>query len=222
MEESATRSNAAASQIALPRSGPQKLLLTAGFGGVVFIAAFIILGALAPNYDFSRDTISALEFTPLSIAQRANFFLFGLLLCAFAAGLRRELVRGWGSWLIPFFQLFSGVGVIGDAVFIHEPLHLVCDLIAFNSALLVLFTFAWYFSRYAPWKGWAVYSIVTAVLMMAFLAAFGIANHIGGPAGAWEKLATCMRTFWSVLLTGKLLSGARLDPREVDQVGRRS
>jgi hypothetical protein len=195
----------------IQRSGVQKILLAAGFSGVVFFSVFTILGALAPNYSFARDTISALEFTPMSVAQRANFSVFGLLLCTFAAGLRRELNHERGALLIPLFQLFSGIGVIGDAIFIYNPLHLVCDLIAFDSALLVLFTFAWRFRRDVRWKGWAAYSLITAILMMALLAAFGAANHLGGPAGLLEKLAASTRTLWSAFLAAKLLGGARLD-----------
>ena len=200
------------------RSGVQRVFLATGFSGVVFFSVFTILGALAPNYSFARDTISALEFTPLSIAQRANFLVFGLLLCAFAAGLRRELNHGPGALLVPLFQLFSGIGVIGDAVFIHDPLHLVCDLIAFNSALLVLFTFAWRFRRDGRWKGWSGYSLVTAVLMMALLAAFGAANHLSGPAGLLEKLAASTRTLWSAFLAAKLLRGARLDQQQESEL----
>jgi hypothetical protein len=195
----------------LRRSVAQKLLLAAGFSGVVFFSVFTILGALAPHYSFARDTISSLEFTPLGTAQRANFFVFGVFLCAFAAGLRGELARGPGAVIIPLFQIFSGIGVIGDAVFIHDPLHLVCDLIAFNSALLVLLTFAWRFRREVHWKGWSAYSLVSAILMMALLAAFGAANHLGGPAGLLEKLAASTRTLWSALLAARLLGGARLE-----------
>ena len=202
----------AAEMVKLARSRTQTFLLAAGFGGVLFIVAYVILGALAPNYDPVRQTISALEFTALSVAQRINFFIFGVLLCLFAVGLRGELDHGKGAMLIPFFQLLSGLGVIGDALFIHEPLHLVCDLITFNSALLVLFLFAWRFRGDSRWTGWAAYSIITAVLMMAFLTAFGFANHAGGPAGAMEKLATVWRSLWSALLTARLLAGARLHP----------
>jgi hypothetical protein len=196
----------------LRRSGAQKLLLAAGFSGVVFFSVFTILGALAPGYSFARNTISSLEFTPLGIAQRANFLVFGLLLWAFAAALHRELGHGRGALLIPLFQTLSGIGVIGDAVFIHDPLHLVCDLIAFNSALLVLVTFAWRFWGDRQWNGWSAYSFISAILMMAFLAAFGAANHLGGPAGLLEKLAASTRTLWSALLAARLLGGARLDP----------
>jgi hypothetical protein len=193
------------------RSKTQKTLLAAGFGGVVFVLTFLVLGALAPNYDALRETISALEFTALGITQRINFFVFGLMLMAFALALRRELGAGRGSVLIPTFQFLSGVGVAGDGIFIHEPLHLICDLMTFNSALVVLFLFAWRFSDDRRWKGWMAYSILTALLMMAFLTAFGVANHLGGPAGAFEKLASLTRTSWSALLVAKLYSGRSLE-----------
>jgi hypothetical protein len=194
-----------------PRPLTQILLLTSGFAGVLFICTFMILGTVAHPYDPVRETISALEFTSLGLAQRINFAVFGLLLIAFAFALRAELRHGRGARLIPLLQFLSGIAVIGDGLFIHDPLHLVCDLVTFNSTLLILFLFAWRFWPDLRWKPWAYYSIVTALLMMSFLTAFGLANHSGGPAGVMEKLATVTRTLWSVLLTLKLLRGARLE-----------
>lgn len=127
-----------------------------------------MLGGNGSDYDALRETISALEFTALGFGQRFNFFVFGLMLMTFALALRREPGAGRGSVLIPTFQCLSGVGVAGDAIFIHEPMHLVCDLIAFNSALLVLFLFAWRFSGDSRWKGWTAYSILTALLRWRF------------------------------------------------------
>lgn len=196
-----------------PRSLLQNVLLVSGFSGILFIGAFVVLGVLAPNYDPVQQTISSLEFTTLGAVQRANFFIFGLLLCVFAAALRRELAPGRGALLIPFFQSLTGIGVIGDAIFIYEPLHLICDLMAFNSSLLVLFLFAWRFRREGSWKGWSAYSVLSAVAMMALLAAFGFENHLGGPAGLMEKLASATRTVWSIALTVRLLVGARFGAR---------
>lgn len=192
------------------RSLTQSLLLSAGFAGAFFVLTFIILGKLAPHYDFFRDPISALLGpTGVGSAQRANFIVFGLLLCLFAIGLRRELLPGGaGATVIPVFQFLSGVGVVGAGVFIQAPLHLVCDLIAFNSALAVLFAFGWRFRRAVNWRWWSTYSVSTAALMMTLLAAFGFFTSTSGPAGAAEKVATTIRALWSVLLTAKLLRGA--------------
>jgi hypothetical protein len=42
---------------------------------------------------------------------------------------------------------------------------------------------------------------------MAFLTAFGLAQHVGGPAGLFEKFASLTRTSWSVLLVQQLYAG---------------
>src|SRR5207302_762163 len=95
-------------------------------------------------------------------------------------------------------------------IFIHNPLHLTCDLVAFNSSIVVLLLAAWRFWPNPDWRPWALPSVLTAILMMSLLAAFGLANHPGGgPAGLLEKLATAPRTVWSSLLSIKLLRGAR-------------
>src|SRR4029077_14781028 len=112
---------------------------------------FLALGAAAPHYDTARDTISTLEFTSFGWIQQLNFVLFGFLLGIFAFALRTELKSERGFILIPTFQLLSGIGVMGAGIFIHEPLHLISDLIAFNSALIVLFLFAWRFSSDPRW-----------------------------------------------------------------------
>ena len=198
------------------------VLLFAGFGGVLFIAAFVVLGFVAPGYSPVHDTISALELTPIGIAQQINFLVFGILICLFAVGLRREMQHGFGILLIPLIQFIEGLGVIGDAVFIHGIPHLVFDLVAFNSALCVLFLFAWRFRRDPRWQGWSAYSSVAAIAMMALLFGFGLANHLGGPAGLLEKLATGVRTLWSIFLVGRLLAGASLAVAPVRPVSARS
>jgi hypothetical protein len=194
------------------RTSTTTVLLLTGCGGVLFIAAYIVLGFITPGYHPLRDPISALELTPLKVEQQLNFFVFGVLLCMFALGLRREMQHGFGSVLIPIIQFIDGLAVIGDAVFIRAVPHLVCDLIAFNAALCVLFIFAWRFRRDPRWRGWTAYCILTAIAMMALLFGFGMANHLGAPAGLMEKLATIVRTTWSVSLVAKLLSGSRLSP----------
>jgi hypothetical protein len=78
------------------RSLRDRALLAAGFGGVLFILTFLILGAIVPDYCPLNETISALEFTTLGWAQQANFPVFGLLSVCFAFGLRNELAQGRG------------------------------------------------------------------------------------------------------------------------------
>ena len=102
----------------------------------------------------------------------------------------------------------GGLGVIGDALFIHDGPHLACDLVAFNSSLCVLFLFAWRFRRDPRWRG--LDRILHPHCGRDDGAALWvwIANHLGGPAGLLEKLATTLRAVWSVLLVTRLLGGA--------------
>ncbi|MGA2352689.1 MAG: DUF998 domain-containing protein [Terracidiphilus sp.] len=188
------------------RSRSASLMLLAGGGGILFIATFVVLGFLTPGYSSLYDTISALESTPFKLAQQINFSVFGALLCVFALGLRREMQQGFGAVLIPSIQFLDGLGVIGDAIFVRSAPHLACDLVAFNAALCVLFLFAWRFRLDPRWRGWTAYSILTAIAMMILLFGFGVANHLGGPAGLMEKLTTIVRTTWSVLLVKRLLA----------------
>ena len=85
------------------------VLLVAGCGGVLFIATYIVLGFLTPGYNSLRSTISALELTPFKLAQQINFLVFGVLLCIFALGLRREVLQGFRSVLIPLIQFLDGL-----------------------------------------------------------------------------------------------------------------
>lgn len=187
-------------------------LILSGLGGILFIAVFILLGFIAPEYSQLGDAISALELTSVGLAQQANFLVFGILICMFAEALRRELAGGFGATLIPLFQALSGVAVIGDAIFIHPPMHLACDLVAFNASMCMLFLLAWRWRKDSRWRGWTLYSVATVAAMMALLFAFGWMNAHGGPAGLMEKLATAVRTLWSVLLVVRLLGGAKLAP----------
>ncbi|MGB6974764.1 MAG: DUF998 domain-containing protein [Terracidiphilus sp.] len=187
-------------------------LLLSGFGGLLFIATFVALGFAVPGYSQLRDAISALEQTAMGPAQQANFFVFGVLQCVFALALGRELASGFGAKLIPIFQALAGAGVMGDAIFLHSAPHMACDLVAFNASMCVLLLFAWRVRKDTRWRGWATYSVATVLAMMAFLFAFGWMNAHVGPAGLMEKLATTVRTLWSVVLAARLFSGVELAP----------
>jgi hypothetical protein len=186
------------------------LLLAGGCAGALFIAVFSLLGAISPGYDPMREPFSALEFQPLGYLQQTNFIVFGLLQAAFAYAIRVELKGGKGDIAIPSFQLICAGAVVGDGFFIHDPAHLTFDLIAFNATMIVLCLFAWRFWEDRRWKGWPLYCVATVVGMIGCLTAFGIANQHGGFAGFFERLATALRTTWSIAFVGRLLYGGSL------------
>lgn len=198
------------------RSLAQRLLLLASpVGAVLFIGTFLIDGALQPAYDGARQTISDLELVGPGWVQQSNFIVFGLLIGCFAIGMRRELVRGPVATWFPLLQGVVALGLVGSGIFIHDPTHTIASLFALVPAVIGFLVIAGRFAGDPRWRGWMAYSIVSALLMMAFLAAFGTALGQGGSAGLFEKLAVVVRSVWSILFVGRLLNGTAVSPRRV-------
>jgi hypothetical protein len=198
--------------IPMPDKKPlsQVILLSCGFAGVLFILICTVFGFFTPGFNALHDTISSLELVKHGWLQQGNFLLYGVLTILFTIGLSKELIKSRNAKLIVLFQLLVGIGLVGDGIFTHEPLHTTCDISVFNSLWIVLFLFAWQFYKTKSWKGWIVYSLAAAFFMMALLAAFGVANFYHGWSGLFERLAFLPRTLWLIVLTIKLLKGRRL------------
>lgn len=193
------------------RSSLQVLLLTlAVAGSILFILTYITLGIATPGYSSLYNTISSLELTKSGWLQQANFIIFGIFSGCFSVALINELTPGINAVLIILFQSITAIGLIGDGIFIYEPMHTIFDIITFNSVLLVLIFFAGQFYKNTGWEGWSLYSIITAILMMVLFAAFGYANSHNGTAGLYERIAFLPRTAWSIIFIPKLLRGKKL------------
>lgn len=201
----------ASHHVAASRSVAQTLLLSCGIlGSIIFTATYLIEGALHPGYDLIRQTISSLELVSNGWTQQVNFIVFGLLLCGFAIGIRKELAGGFGATLFPILQGLVALGLVISGIFVSDPLHTIGDYISFISIVIGLLVMARRFAQEPHWGiGWTVYSIGSAILVMGFLAAFGTALSHGGPAGLFERLAALVRSIWTILLVGRLLTGTR-------------
>ena len=205
---------------ATPPSVVQRLLLACGVvGPVLFIVTFLIEGVTRPGYNSLVFPVSALESGPLGWIQVANFIVFGFFIGGFAVGLRKALVGGIGVIWLPLLEGVVALGLLGDGIFTHDPLHTVCDVVTFTSALVVCIIFARRFAGDSRWRGWATYSIVTGILLVVFLTTFGVAMTHHGPAGLFEKLAILVRAIWTILLAARLLvRPGRLSPQEEIQL----
>lgn len=150
------------------------------------------------GFDLTRHSWSLLATGPFGWIQSTNLVLTGLMILAFAVGLRRALRPGPGATWAPRLIAGYGAGLVAAGVFRADPalgfpagtpadartiswhgaLHLTAGGIGFlglTAACLVLGR------RFAGGgrPGWATFSRVTGVL---FLAAFaGIASGSGGP-----------------------------------------
>src|SRR5262249_24094762 len=85
--------------------GERALLLCGVLAGPLFVAAFLIQGAMRPNYNPLRHSISTLELgSEFGWIQSLSFLVAGVLTLAFAVGVRRvlrpEMRSIWGPLLI--------------------------------------------------------------------------------------------------------------------------
>jgi len=153
----------------------------------VFYALAALQLALRPDYDI--QPISFLAFGELGWIQAANFLATGALAFAGAIGLRRVLQGQRCGGAGPILAGLYGLGMIGAGLFGPDPLpapgqtpqmsvtgalHMVAFLVSFLSLIVACFVLARRFSAVGK-RGWAIYSIATALLAPA-LVALGTAN----------------------------------------------
>ena len=98
------------------------LLLIAGTaGGLVFTGVYLAEGAARAGYRALAQPISALSLGPGGWVQQLNFIVFGMLVCASAAGWRAALSPGRGAAAFPVLRVAAGVGLVMDGLFSQDP-----------------------------------------------------------------------------------------------------
>ena len=167
--------------------------------------------------------------------QIANFIVCGLLTLGFAIGLRRVFRTGrssvWGPILLGLF----GVALIVAGIFVTDPslgyppgthisgpqtlhgtIHGVNAIITFGLLAIACFVMARRFAGDPNWKGWALYSIVTGVLVvMSFIAATVVSALDesgvlpGSPTGLLQRIGIIAGWGWIALMAIRILSKMR-------------
>src|SRR5215831_3977028 len=98
------------------------LLLAAGTaGGLVFTGVYLAEGATRAGYRVLAQPISALSLGPGGWVQQLNFIVFGVLVCASAAGWRGALAPGRGALAFPVLRVIAGAGLVMDGLFAQDP-----------------------------------------------------------------------------------------------------
>jgi hypothetical protein len=202
---------------------PNLLLLWGGAGGpIVFTLVYTLDGLFLPGYDAIKRPTSDLSLGPNGWVQITNFLLLGILMLglAFAVRSSRSPLSNstWTSLLLGVF----GVGLVIAGLFLTDPtpgyppgvplarltfhgvVHQVGSLLAFGSLLAVCFVAARHLWHASVWHTWAMYSLLSGLLMMVSLAGFGLAMALGGPAGLLERYAGSFGLAWVALTAGRL------------------
>ena len=124
---------------------------------------------------------SGLALGPLGWLQVLNFAFFGLTLIFFALGLHREVAsRGGLSWAGPTFLVVSGISLVlaafktdphpmqGPQTW-HGAIHLLAFILLVLSFLLSLFFWWRRLGRDPRWRGYARYTLITAIVYIVLL-----------------------------------------------------
>ncbi|HXN90460.1 MAG TPA: DUF998 domain-containing protein [Candidatus Sulfotelmatobacter sp.] len=204
------------------------LLLACGvIGPPVNIAVFTVEGALRPEYSPIRDFTSFLSLGPYGWVNVANFIVLGLLMTAFAAGVRTVIRTGPAAPAGPIVIAVSGLGLIAAGVFVADPgpnavtvhgsLHIAASIVFLAAMTAACFVVAAHYDL-ANGRRFAAYSRVTGV---AFAGLFTADLLVGvGIAGLLQRIGILVICSWIVLLAVRLIQeGAMGSPtaKEADE-----
>lgn len=213
-----------------------RLMIAGGaIGPLLFVIVLLIEGATRPGYSAWHNYGSSLSLGPGGWVQIANFIVCGLLTLCFATGLRRVFRTGKGAVWGPILLGVFGVSLVVAGVFVTDPslgyppgthsngpqtihgtIHGVNAIFAFGSLAIACFVLARRFVGDPYWKGWALYSLVTGILVvMSFIAATVVSALDesgvlpGSPTGLLQRIGIIAGWGWIALLAIRLLRQMR-------------
>lgn len=196
------------------------LLICGAIGGFLFVSIFLIAGLTRADYNPLRFPVSSLSIGSQGWIQITNFILSGSLITAFAFGLRNTLI---GKTWIPGLIGMVGIGLIGAGICITDPvygyptteplalaqftvrghLHDFFSILVFISLPTACFKFRNRFKAMQE-RGWAAYSLFTAVLVITtfLLAGIGFKQTpvLVAVAGVFQRLCITAACVWISLI----------------------
>jgi Protein of unknown function (DUF998) len=197
------------------------LLICGLIAGPFYLIVGLIQALTRPGFDIMRHDLSLLANGDLGWIQISNLVLTGLLVVAFACGVRQAFTAGRGRTWGPILLGIYGVGLIGAGFFIADPafgfppgtqasahaiswhglLHIVTAGIGFLALIAACFVLA---RRFASRKqrGWAAYSNAAGVIF--FTAFVGVATGSGqswSVIGFWIGVLVAWAWIWALALS---------------------
>ena len=184
-----------------------------GYGvlaGPFYVLVALVQALTRPGFDLAHDDVSLLSNGGLGWIQIANFVITGLMVIAFAVGVRRALRTGvaatWGPRLLGLF----GLGLVGAGLFVADPmngfpagtpaghatvlsLHGTLHIASAGIGFLGLVAACVVLARRISSEGWARLAMFSWATGIIFLAGFfAIASGSSSPA--------VVGAFWLALL----------------------
>lgn len=204
------------------------LALASVVAPVIFIITNLTAAFSAyPEYNFIRDSISSLAWTPLGWVQTIGFMITGLLIEAFIVGLilsiRAGCIRGgWGFKLGAGIFVFFGFGILlvgalhtdpaGSPKTIEGMIHGVVAGIVFWFFPIASLLIAHCLRKEPYWKGLFLFTIITSGLALALLIARVWLPSELSWFGLYERILVLDEFIWFEIIAVRFL---RLSLRQV-------
>jgi hypothetical membrane protein len=214
----------------------QKLLYAGVVGPLLFIAVFLIEGVSRPGYSAWRNFVSQLATGPGGWVQVANFLIYGALMVAFAIGLRGALFEGRASIAAPALFAAYGLALITAGIFVTDPalgypvgapqvhtthglVHGLAGLVTFALLAIVSFVMAWRFAADAITRRWAIYSVLTGLLIIASFIASNVFSAMdatgslpNAPTGLVQRITIIGGWTWIAMVALHFIRVSRHQP----------
>lgn len=193
----------------------RRLLLCGVVGPPLFIVTFLIEGATRPGYSWWRNYVSSLATGDGGWVQIANFLVWGTLAIAFAIGVVRVGLVAPGVLIFLY-----GAGLLVAGVFVTDPslgyppgapaehtthgmIHGLAGLGVFTLNSVTAIVVARHFFRDRGSRAWAIYSLVTGLLIVVlFVASTAVSvqdelgNAPNGPTGLLQRISIVIGWTW--------------------------
>jgi len=213
-----------------------RILLGCGaVGGPLFVAAFVLEDATRAGYDPLRYPVSLLAVGDFGWEQIANFMVTGLLMLAFAVGLRLAPRPVGGSVWGPLLVGIYAIGLLAAGIFVTDPvaayppgrfeviqpslhstLHDLASVVVFAALPTACLVLSRRFAMGGE-RGWAVYSagsgVVFAVGFILASAGLNQADGLVNVAGLLQRIAIIAGWAWLALLAVHLLRQSGVSDR---------
>ena len=200
---------------------PIRLLLLTGLSGpLVFAISVVIVASLRPDYNHVNQFMSELGETGGHFAWVMNYFGFmlsaGLVLIfvlAFRTLLPRTALNLVGTSLLVIFAIsmflagvFScDVGCPPSERSVDQKLHDLFSILAFPAFTAGVCTWGLSLSRIAGWRGFGIYSLVTASLSLILLVMMVQSEASRAGTGMYQRLYLGVLFLWLMAMSTKQL-----------------
>jgi hypothetical protein len=209
----------------------RRLLRCGVAAGPVFIAVFLLEGAVRDGYRPLRHPVSSLALGSRGWIQTGNFAVAGTSFLAGAVGLAGAGDPAAGSRVAPALIGAAGAGLIGSAVFTTDPVsgyppgtpdaltrpsragaaHNLAAVPVFFGLPAAALASSWRSWR-AGQRGFALYSAGTAVTMLATMAlaaaGFGQSPRLVHLGGLFQRASIIVGLTWLTALSARALQRA--------------